>query len=223
MSQIKHPLFRATGKFLLEILAVVIGVSLAFFADNLRESRNALQTEKATLNGLKSDIVNDTFAINSTINNLKLYISSYENLLANGFSQDSAGVVIDRLITYSAYRPVDVTYKEMQQSGAAIISNKKLLYNIITLNTKVVGLVDEAVAIDRNFVLERMIPFFEKNAAFPYNLKVDHRLMLNNEFKNLVQTSILYKKIDLTILNSYKQISEQLIKEIDEALEVLRK
>ncbi len=211
------------GKLLFETIAVVIGVSIAFFVDNWKDSRNEKRNEIALLQAIKSDITSDSLTLVKNIEIINVFIATYDRILTSGFSKDSALFELDRLISYVAYRPIDLSYKEMQQTGASnSIANKNLLYKIITLNDKVIGIIDESIAIDRAFILDRMIPFMEKNAAYPYDQKATGALLKNNEFRNLMRTDMLYKNIDKTALAYYKTYAAQVVKAIDAELEELR-
>src|SRR5690349_3563742 len=113
----KDKVLQVTGELLFEIIAVVIGISIAFFFEEWKEERKDRKEEAQLLNSLRSDIVNDSTTLNGYILLVNTYIATYQRILDDGWSADSVAFDIDKLNTYIAYRPIDLAFKELQQTG----------------------------------------------------------------------------------------------------------
>lgn len=166
----KDPAIKVLGKFLFEIIAVVSGITIAFLVEEWKEDRKERKEEVQLLNSIRSDIVNDSTALNQFIALVDIHIATYQRMLDKGWSADSVVFDIDKLNTYIAYRPINLAFKELQQTGKSnLIRNRSLLTQIINLNDKYIRLIDESISIDKQFILDRMIPYMETHVNYPYD------------------------------------------------------
>ncbi len=128
-----------TTDFILEILIIVIGISIAFWVDNWKEQRAMQKQEVEILNGLLSDLEQTDEEIlrrsgedSVDIRSITKFINLVDTLTATKINVNSEEY-FSWIYTIS-FDPVTVTFESIKASGKIeLISNKKIRYEFFEL------------------------------------------------------------------------------------------
>ena len=164
--------------------------------------------------------------INLRLKQINFITNGHKKMLSGTIEPDSAALYIDNFATYTLFEGHDVGYQELKQSQSSrVIQNRGLLKRIITHYEQKFPSVMEWNSIDRQFVLNEVLPFLNKNmkyseAQFLYDdYETTNQLLQEDDyFKNMIKSGRLFKDI---IKRFYIQINvdtKKLIKEIEDEL-----
>ena len=198
-------------RYFFELLIIVIGISISFWFNNLRESRIEKKEEIRLLTTIKENLIADSLQLFAE---KELYSKSgdyFKNLVDRPFSQgwDSLEMGLGYLQTYSSIPVTEVGYKELQGGGLKYISNRDLRENIIKHYSVKNWEWQEYNEIDRDMVLNQIIPYINQNAPFfervmelennPKSLNKLKLMIETDHFKNLVKMSNLFKNVQVRL------------------------
>jgi hypothetical protein len=198
-------------RYFFELLIIVIGITISFWFNNLRESRIEKKEEIRLLTTIKENLIADSLQLFAE---KELYSKSgdyFKNLVDRPFSQgwDSLEMGLGYLQTYSSIPVTEVGYKELQGGGLKYISNRDLRENIIKHYSVKNWEWQENNEIDRDMVLNQIIPYVNQNAPFfervkelennPKSLNKLKLMMETDHFKNLVKMSNLFKNVHVRL------------------------
>jgi len=198
-------------RYFFELLIIVIGITISFWFNNLRESRIEKKEEIRLLTTIKENLIADSLQLFAE---KELYSKSgdyFKNLVDRPFSQgwDSLEMGLGYLQTYSSIPVTEVGYKELQGGGLKYISNRDLRENIIKHYSVKNWEWQEYNEIDRDMVLNQIIPYVNQNAPFfervkelennPKSLNKLKLMMETDHFKNLVKMSNLFKNVHVRL------------------------
>lgn len=221
------------AEYVIEILVIIIGISLSFFFNNLKESRVERKEEVKLLESVHENLVTDTVALTNQLKNSNIFIKGHEQFLSpeiDTFPADSILRYLDYLVTYTSFQGRDIGYEELKQSkSSTIIRNRVLLQEIIQHYEHKYGIVKEWNDIDKNFVLNDVLPFLSENmkyraGRFLYN-DVETTLKLlkqEGQFKNMVKSGAVFKQIIKIYYNKTLSDTRVLMKKIEVELEMLK-
>lgn len=193
---------------LLQIFVLVTGITLSFALNEWRVHRGDRALERHLLTNIHADLAVDSTALARYVGLLGEMASAYEAFLdpalVQTHSTDSLDHYADLLLTYAVFNPQDDTYEGMQQTGSSrLISDPVLLSDIVGLYNTGYYNAREWSDINRQFVLEHVIPYVDAHAPYT-KLEVTgiqwrglHEsfvpLIGQDHFRNLVRTNRLYK------------------------------
>ena len=209
------------------MLIIVIGISISFWFNNLRESRIEKKEEIRLLTTIQENLVSDSLQIYGEKEIYKLSGIYFKNLVFKPIKQgfDSLEIGIRYLQTYSGIPVTDVGYKELQGGGLKYISNRKLRENIIHHYSVKNWEWQEYNKVDRDMVLKQVIPFVNENAPFygkigelkdsPAKFSKFKKMVESDYFKNLVKMSNLFKNIQVKLYEEILKENKKLINEIN--------
>lgn len=198
-------------RYFFELLIIVIGITISFWFNNLRESRIEKKEEIRLLTTIKENLIADSLQLFAE---KELYSKSgdyFKNLVDRPFSQgwDSLEMGLGYLQTYSSIPVTEVGYKELQGGGLKYISNRDLRENIIKHYSVKNWEWQEYNEIDRDMVLNQIIPYINQNAPFfervmelennPKSLNKLKLMIETDHFKNLVKMSNLFKNVQVRL------------------------
>lgn len=198
-------------RYFFELLIIVIGITISFWFNNLRESRIEKKEEIRLLTTIKENLIADSLQLFAE---KELYSKSgdyFKNLVDRPFSQgwDSLEMGLGYLQTYSSIPVTEVAYKELQGGGLKYISNRDLRENIIKHYSVKNWEWQEYNEIDRDMVLNQIIPYINQNAPFfervmelennPKSLNKLKLIIETDHFKNLVKMSNLFKNVQVRL------------------------
>ncbi|MGC4023451.1 MAG: DUF6090 family protein [Cyclobacteriaceae bacterium] len=125
------------SSFLLEIVSVFIGITIAFALDNWKESRKNRETEIKTLielkMGLNSDLIDaltDLKVFNSALKACNVYDQNFESTTAN---IDSLHYYSEDLLTGATFISNSSAYETLKTRGLETITNDSLRLQIAEL------------------------------------------------------------------------------------------
>ncbi|MFK7947917.1 MAG: hypothetical protein AB8G11_10020 [Saprospiraceae bacterium] len=229
MKKILQVIKNRWAEYLLEILVIIIGISLTLLFNNWREKIIENKEETKLLQSIRENLVSDTLMLEKRLTSIDLFISGNKKLLSSNvdsFPSDSLALYIDFVATYTKFQANRIGYKELEQSkSSTIIKNRELLQKIILHYEQKYDLMNEWNDVDKNFVLNDMIPFLSKNFKYsdsPFlfdDAKTTISLLENDDyFKNIIKSGSIYKQIIKMLYVQLKHDTRDLIQAIDEEL-----
>jgi hypothetical protein len=233
MKKIFQVLKNRWAEYVIEILVIIIGITLSFFFNNLKENRVERKEEIKLLASIHENLATDTLTLDARLKILDILLHGYEQILSptiDTFSNDSIVLFLDFAVTYTKFQGTAVGYEELKQSkSSTIIKNRLLLRTIILHYDQKYDLMTEWNEIDKGYVLDDMLPFLSKNmkymeGKFLYN-DVETTLQLlesDDYFKNMIKSGRLYKQIIRLLYLQLKESTKVLMKEIEAELKVLK-
>jgi Family of unknown function (DUF6090) len=216
------------GKYLSEIVAIFLGISITFWFDEWRGYRKDREMEQTVLNNLKENLAQDTFVLGGTIAMAENMIKGTEKLVAFKEDQeiiDSVSIFIDLAASYTAWLVNQTTYEEIKQTGkTTLIQNDTLKKAILGHYTGLVPYVKEWCEIDKTHTMSYLIP--EMSNYFPVVIDTLIRVtpaqkvkyLKTPKIKYLLSTSVTYKKEAVKALKMANGNIKRLIGKIDRAL-----
>lgn len=219
------------AEYLIEILVIIIGISLTLLFNNWREQIIENKAETKLLESIRENLVTDTAMLEIRLSTVNQFIGGSNQLLSpniDTFPSDSLAKFIDFVATYTKFSGTQIGYQELKQSkSSTIIKNRALLQKIILHYEQKYDLMSEWNDVDKNFVLNDMIPFLSQNFQYsdkPMFLFDDAettlQLLKNDDyFKNMIKSGMIYKQIIKMFYVQLNKDTKELIDAIDEELE----
>ncbi len=205
---------RATD-FLLQFLVVVLGVTISLGLDEWRGQRRADRQAAELTERLRADLDTDAGELDVSIERTDRMIRAYRQLLAPEAAtlpDDSLDLYVDLAVSYSLFLPHDEAYEGMRQTGASALLPPDLRADVIRLHTRDYGRAAEWDEINRQFVLERMIPYLEANTPETGASAVGtvwiglagafRSVQDDPHFRNLLRTNVLFKSAQRAVYDS---------------------
>lgn len=218
------------AEYLIEIVVIIIGISLTVLFNNWREQIIENKEETKLLESIRENLVTDTLILDTRLKTLNVFIDGNQKLLSpniDTFPSDSLAIFVDFVATYTKFQGTKIGYQELKQSkSSTIIKNRKLLQKIILHYEQKYDMMSEWNDVDKNFVLNDIIPFLSENLEYSDTLmllfddaKTTLQLLKNdNHFKNMVKSGMIYKQIIRMFYVQLKKDTKELIVAIDEEL-----
>ncbi|HYE54138.1 MAG TPA: DUF6090 family protein [Chitinophagaceae bacterium] len=221
-------------RYLFEVLAIITAITLSFLFDEWREKRKDRRTNVELLSSLADDLKKDTFLLGQTIQFQKQVVAGEKHILrsADSLKADSVTLGMLGLQSYPTFRKTDVSYLTMIQTGnARVFTNKQLLDQITDLYQKQYKILDEWEEIERNFVLDKAIPYIITNIPhvrnYQYGSLVNNNpkfsaVLAKDEFKNLLNSDYLFKVTMIELYKSTQKSADSLLRNVDAEIKKLR-
>lgn len=211
------------------MIVIIIGISISLYAGKRLEDRKEEQAQLRILENLQQALANDTVKLSVERDFLQRCSELFQGIQTGDVvaNPDSAATHLGMMLVYTTSEVNTTTYEEMKfSSGFGLIENKELLQQIIDHYQSSLLLLTEYNSIDKHFILNRMIPFFENNFTLyssPTLPEVGSRdeiekLYNNPQFKNLLQTNLIFKINTVAILNAYIASADSLITAIQKEI-----
>ena len=209
--------------FALQLLVVVLGVTISLGLDEWRSGRAEARAADDLTARLAADLEADLVELDRGLGQLDRMGTAYQRLLDGGdLPDDSVDVYLDLAVSYALFLPHDEAYEGMRQTGASSLLGPDLRADVIRLQTRTYGRAREWDAINRQFVLERMIPYLEANGPELQGAVNDggvwtglssafRALEDDVAFRNLLRTNLLFKQTQATVYGlTREQVEEAL-------------
>jgi hypothetical protein len=215
-------------KYLSEIVAIFLGISISFWFDEWRDNRKDREMEQKILQNLKENLVQDTIFLGGTIELGENMVKGAEKLIT--FKEDkevvdSVNTYIDMAASYTGWLVNQTAYEEMKQTGkTTLIQNDTLKKAILGHYTGLVPYVKEWCEIDKTHTMTQIIP--EMSHYFPVVIDTmgwvtpaqKVKLLKTPKLKYLLLTNVMYKKETIKSLKMANANTKRLINKIDKAL-----
>ena len=216
----------------LELIVLFIGITASLAANEWRQAIGRRGEERRALIGLRDDLRSDSAYLDGRLKVSAGMVAAYGRLLAppaDGPPVDSVDVFMDAAITYLTFARRDNTYEELKQTGRTdLIGNEVLRGMVINLYNRVYLNATEWDAINRQFVLERMIPYldqegpyvesaFEDGAATGF-AAVYAAVRSDDRFRNLMRTNRLFKEAQRSVYQLVQREVSHVLAAVEEEL-----
>ena len=218
-NNVKKYLLYAIG----EILLVMIGITLAFQADNWNENRERKITEIRIYENIREQIIGDKELIQGQMYYNNHYLAQYEYakdiILTNDQTKmDTLGIIATNLINYSDFEGEGNIYETMVNSGEIqLLRNQRIINRVRWLEERY-NYVNRMENIHYDVMMDFAAPNITSAVNFITAEVVDPDLIFSNEFQNLLFLLIkIMKEKDNTYLSAINEIDGMLAL-IDEEL-----
>jgi hypothetical protein len=215
---------RTSGRkhYFLELVTIVIGILLSFFINEWRETQKNKKAELNYISNLREEILSDTSQIHQEIKLLDFIVRGADSILNIqgdlGQFPDSMQLYFLSQMQYSTLPLRQTTYRELQQTGESkLISNRELLREVIEYYENTVWQIREYNDIDKNMVLNELIPYCSANFDMRGMIKEFSEELLDKQFVNLLSYNKNFKKVQIFLyreqLKKIKELGHKLADE----------
>lgn len=215
-------------KYLSEVVAIFLGISISFWFDEWRDDRKDREMEHKILQNLKENLVQDTLLLGMTLKNVDVMIQGAEKLIH--FKQDadiadSVSFYIDMAASYTGILTNQTTYEELKQTGnTRLIQDDTLKKAILGHYTTLIPYVNEWCEVDKTHTLTQLIP--EMSNYFPVVIDTLELVPASQKIKylktpklrHLLITNLTYKKEAGKVMKMVNANSKRLIARINHVL-----
>ena len=208
--------------YLYELITIILGISISFLANECRVNYGNTIQEQRILSDIHENLLTDSTLINEEVKALQFvdYVCSRVLRLDNidALPQDSIDLFFRCTQLYSTLPVNDIAYQAMEQTGEfALISNRTLLKKIIGLYDIHYFNINEYNEVDKNLILDRVIPYYEAN--FPHGEDFDsekaNAVIQELHFRNLIKNNQHFKRIQIRLYQEQQKLIRELIREIE--------
>ncbi|MEL6614821.1 MAG: hypothetical protein AAFQ43_03735 [Bacteroidota bacterium] len=225
---------RQATQLLLQLAVVIVGVTISLVLDEWRASRGEARDARVLTASLSSDLRADIEELDTAIGRSQQMAKAYRRLLAPeaaDLPNDSLDVYVDLAVSYAVFPAHDEAYEAMRQTGTSgLLRDPDLRSAVIRHYTRAHGRAREWDDINRQFVLDRMIPYIEANApelsstatstepgslAWTGLANAFRALDEEPHFRNLLQTNLLFKEAQVTVYTLTREATETLLDQLN--------
>ena len=204
-------------RLIIELLVVVAGISISFALDEWRRDREDHREEHRIWVAIQDNLRADSLTLASRDVKLRAFVAAYDGLLSGG-PADSLDSWMDQAISYTVFTPTQTAFQELEQmAGSRLIRNRALLADLTSLYNRDYRRAVEWDEINKNFVLERMIPYLDATAPYiagtgggetATGLSAVYRSVeKRDQFRNLIRTNRIFKSAQQTVsLSALKRL-----------------
>jgi hypothetical protein len=215
-------------KYVLEVVIIFVGISMSFLFDEWRENRKDEETARKNLIFLKSNLVQDTMVLTGMIDIGKASVWSINKLIyfkQDSEISDSLNTHIDKAASYLDFKPNQMAYEEIKQTGhTSLIKNDTLKRSFLSYYTLIMPYCNEWTAVDKMQIMTQLIP--EMSIYFPVvpdksnivSLQEKIKSLKIRKIRNLLITNAAYKQEVINTLIFTKEVAKNLMKRIDDEL-----
>ncbi len=193
-------------KFLLEVVIVIIGISIAFWVNNLGERQKERNLEKEFLRSLKSDLRQDSTAYKYQIENNKVNLKYLDVLIdicrSQDYANDSTQWLVGRFLNRNNWILNTNTFDMLKSGGNLDIISDFELRNEISAFYHIRGFQSTGVLeIIQGFLDNQMYPYLAKNSDFYIKSTPSLGFVREREFQNLL---VLWRDLTESKLDIYE-------------------
>ncbi len=225
---------RSWGYFFAELIIVTLGVSFSLFMSDLRDQEQKQEREIEVLSIINSNLQMDSLNLWRHQMVLKIFEGNAIKMreVRSDTPLDSLNLYLDHLTSYSMMNIVDIGFQELRSGNLQLVlSNDSLNLSIMRYYTDVKSYVEEWNTIDRQFILNSMIPYVVDN--FPalaiqdqprFSVKdyPGHQVVKNSKFLNLITNYVIYKRGMYLITESHENYLANLRKALNKEIKHLK-
>ena len=215
-------------KYISEILVIFIGISISFFFDEWRDSKEDEEIIKKHLTILRTNLIQDTLNLTLRIKSGNKLVSSINKLTyfkSDSEIIDSIDFYIDKAASYSYFKPNQMAYEEIKQTGHTnLIKNDSLRTLFLYYYTSIIPFSTEWCKIDETHTMTQLIPVM--SIYFPVVADTSNAITSQEKIKalrlkrirNLLLANCVYKKEAINTFVSTKIVTVALLKKVDDEL-----
>ncbi|MEM7101481.1 MAG: hypothetical protein AAF502_00040 [Bacteroidota bacterium] len=218
--------------YLVELMVIILGITLSFLVNEWRTNIGNRNIEKDSLQTIYENLQVDTARLIHGEKMIKKFDGYYGSFLNDSIlvKEDSVTFFLATLRTYSIFVKTDIGYRELQESGnTRLIKNRDLRYKLIELYTSFYRIAEEWNEIDKQFVMEEMIPYFNNHFPFlqdygPEMKKTEFRALLKDDvFLNLVAHNQKFKQLSGVMYKQSLDAATELLELLENELDISQK
>ncbi|MGB0177530.1 MAG: hypothetical protein ACPF9D_10215 [Owenweeksia sp.] len=225
---------RSFGYFFAELIIVTLGVSFSLFMNDLREQKQKQEREIEVLSVISSNLKMDSLNLWRHQYALQIFEKNAVKIREVGpdVPIDSLNLYLDCITSYSMMNIADIGFQELKSGNLQLVlSNDSVNINIMSYYTNLKGYVEEWNGIDRQFILNTMIPYVVQNfpdmvigdqARFAVEKYPGDMVLKNNEFRNLVANYVIYKQGVYMISETHQVYLSSLRKDLRKEIKRLK-
>lgn len=215
-------------KYLSEVIAIFLGISISFWFDEWRDNRKDREMEQKVLHDLKENLVQDSLLLGGTLQRVNAMVQGAEKLVLfkrDGDISDSVAFYIDMAASYTGILTNQTTYEEMKQTGhTRLIQDDTLKKSILGHYTTLIPYVNEWCEVDKTHTMTQLIP--EMSLYFPVVIDTMDGVTASQKItslktpklRNLLITNLAYKKEAIKAIKMASSNTKRLIARIDKVL-----
>jgi hypothetical protein len=175
---------------LINFVAIIVGIYIAFWLTNLKEEREQKALELNYLRSLAQDLQNDLTALQSNVDTLAYYNRLLDDftkrLITKNWNTDSLTAMVVSLSAHIPFFPQDNTYQSMQGSGKLdIIKDFELRQEVVELYNQHYRAVRLADELDMSQKTNLIYPYLMDQPVFSTRGFSNMSLLSETKFINL--------------------------------------
>jgi len=196
---------RSGGGYFIEFLIIIAGIMVSFLLNEWREDRSLEEKKITLLKEIQTDLKKDSAVLTYSMGFYKKMLQSHDSLLLNRnkkFNEDSLDIYLDYVCSYYPFQPAEKTYLKIHNNNNLVIEKEDSLFeDFLNLHNFLYANYKEWSFIEKNFVLNKMLPYLDENASFHYpppenklfDGEVFYELKDQSTFMNYIKSGRLYK------------------------------
>jgi hypothetical protein len=223
-------------RLVLELVVLFVGITASLAANEWRQAIGRRDEERRALIGLRDDLRSDSAYLDGRLKVADGMIAAYGRLLAPAADAppaDSVDLYMDAAISYLTFARRDNTYEALKQTGRTdLIGDEVLRGMVINLYNRVYLNATEWDAINRQFVLERMIPYLDQEGPYVESAFDDGTatgfaavyaaVHADDRFRNLMRTNRLFKEAQRSVYQLVQREVSHVLTAVEAELGVAR-
>lgn len=155
-------------RLVLELVVLVVGISASFALEEWRGERENARIERRAWEAVQVELAADTVAIRRQMTRLERMIRASGELLT-GPPADSVDAYLDLAISYTGFTPTANAWAELRASSAGRQLQRRALFDTLAaLHLREYERAGQWDAINRQIVLDRVLPYLTVNAPASY-------------------------------------------------------
>lgn len=211
--------------YLIELLVVILGVSIAFMLDNWKENQKNLELEKNFLTSFHSEILKDKTNLDTLVVYEDSSLTNVSGLMQKYFenstvTKDEKFYIVGKMLTLNFFNTTTNTIEFVKSNGNfGIIKNYFLMEKIVEYYQNI----EEKKYLEgfqTNYVNEISIPYINKNLDMFSQEFINDTKESSTEFKNVTLGYYVLAKqcyeFDKKLQRLNKALLENLEKELKE-------
>lgn len=213
-----------------EFLIIIAGITVSFFLNEWRETKKTEQKKISLLQEISNDLVRDTTLLSYSVDLYKILLASHDSLLAERkveVEPDSLDIYVDHIVSYFPFQETQNTYTKISSDPNLVINKgDTLIERFLLIHNQLYKLAHEWAYIEKDFVLNQMIPYIDQHAPFLYppppnksfKGEVFYTLKKEDSFMNLLKSGRSYKSAMLQVNQSILAQVVQFKQKVDDRL-----
>mgnify|MGYP003654236634 CR=1 FL=1 len=197
---------KSKGSYFAEFLIIIAGITVSFIVNEWRASKKMENKKEQLLVDINKDLYADSMVLHRTIAIYEIMANSHDSLLkyrTGTLDSDSLTDFLDHLISYMPFNQTANTYKRINTDSEMTIERKdSLIWYYMNLHNIVYPGMKEFFYVEKDFVLNTVLPYMDQNAPFVYPSPVNrsfdgsvfYELRKEDEFMNYLKSGRVYKR-----------------------------
>ena len=192
----KNKMMKKLGRYLTEIIVIIIGITLSFALNEWNKSRSDYKAYKSHLENLSNDLEIDYVQMKSDVESLKNIKSSLMYALqynpSNTDSLPRLSQSVNDIMSYINFLPNNNTFNMLNSTGSfSVFENKELVRELNKLYQYDYAYIEMMEAHKDKALYQNLMPllydavYFEDALTYP-NVRTDVKAFLSNKrFRNI--------------------------------------